>query len=126
MNKKQKFSITNRIKSFGYAFKGIWFLIRTQENMIIHLIAAIVVIIAGFVLKINSIEWIMIVLAIGFVMVTEAINTAIEQFIDFISPGYNYSAGKAKDLGAGAVLLSAITAAIIGIIVFLPKILALL
>ncbi|NLJ06665.1 MAG: diacylglycerol kinase family protein [Sphingobacteriales bacterium] len=122
---KQPLTFKNRINSFGYAFKGIMFLIRTQENMLIHLVAAILVIIAGFIFHLNITEWCLITFAIGFVFVTEAINTAIEQFIDFINPGYHYSAGKAKDLGAGAVLLSAFTAATIGILVFLPKIIAL-
>lgn len=126
MQFKQPFTFKNRIKSFGYAFKGILYLVRTQENMLIHLTAAILVIIAGFVLKVSLLEWCLLSFAIGFVLVTEAINTAIEQFIDFINPGYNYSAGRAKDLGAGAVLLSAITAAVIGLIVFVPKLLNLI
>jgi len=119
---KQKFTLSNRLKSFGYAFKGIVYLMKSQENMLIHLIATILVIIAGFVLKVNLKEWALLAFAVGLVWVTEAINTAIEQFIDFINPGYHYSAGKAKDLGAGAVLLAAITAVVIGLLIFLPKI----
>ncbi|MBL6964469.1 MAG: diacylglycerol kinase family protein [Bacteroidetes bacterium] len=121
MKKKHKVTIINRLKSFVYAHQGIIFLFKSQGNVIIHSIAAALAILMGILLKISMLEWCLIFFAIGFVFVTEAINTAIEQFIDFISPSYNVSAGKAKDLAAGAVLFSAVTALIVGLIIFVPK-----
>lgn len=126
MKSKHKITILKRLKSFVYAHQGIIFLFKTQGNVIIHSIAAGLAIIMGVLLKINTIEWCFIIFAIGFVFVTETINTAIEQFIDFISPSYNFSAGKAKDLAAGAVLFSALSSLLVGLIIFVPKLVDLL
>lgn len=115
--------INNRISSFGYAFKGIFFLIKNETNAKIHLFISIFVIVAGFILKISIIEWCFIILSIGFVFVVEGLNTAIEKIIDFISPQYNKLAGIIKDVAAGSVLIASLTSATIGIIIFLPKIL---
>ncbi len=117
-----KFSLKKRAKSFVYAFKGIGVFVITQHNVWIHLVAAILVIVFGFVFNVNFYEWCLLVFAIGFVLTAEIFNTTIEYFVDFVSPELNKKAGLIKDMAAGGVLISAITAAIIGIIIFLPKI----
>ncbi len=123
MNNNKQFSLSNRIKSFGYAIEGIAIFFKTQHNSWIHAFAAIVVIIAGFVFKVNSSEWCLLTFAIALVIVSEMMNTAIEFLTDIVSPGFNPQAKKVKDVAAGAVLITAIAAVVIGLIVFLPKIL---
>lgn len=109
-------------RSFKNAFKGIAFFLKSETHAKIHLIVAFIVIAAGFVLKINLTEWCIIIISIGFVLTSEAINTAIEKIIDLVSPEYNKIAGIVKDIAAGAVLISSITVAVVGLIIFLPKI----
>lgn len=99
--------------------------ISSQQNMWIHLLAAALVIIAGFLLNISRMEWIAIILVITLVIALEIMNTAIEVFVDWVSPEQHPQAGKIKDLAAGAVLVAAIGAAITGAMIFLPKITAL-
>lgn len=122
MKKQEKFSITKRIKSFKFAFNGLRILIIEEHNARIHLFVAIITIIAAILLKISTIEWIAIVFAIGFVITLELVNSAIENISDFVSPKKHYLIKKTKDLIAAGVLISALTALIIGGIVFLPKI----
>ena len=111
--------------AFGYAFRGLVFLLRTQANARIHLLATVVVVVAGFVCQLSSGEWIALVGAIGLVWTTEALNTAIETVVDLVSPDYHVLAGRAKDIAAGAVLCAAVTAVIIGVLIFGPHLLAL-
>ncbi len=118
----EKFSIKKRIQSFRYAFKGIAYVFANEHNMWIHLLAAFFVTIAGFYFNINSTEWILVVFAIGIVIAAELFNSAIEKSVDFFSPEQNKNAGLIKDIAAGAVLVCAIAAAIIGIVIFIPKI----
>ncbi len=118
---KEQFSVNKRIKSFYYAFNGIKHFIKTQHNSRIHLLITILVILAGYFLKLNTTEWCIIVFSIGFVFVSEAFNTSIEYLTDIISPDYNDKAKIIKDVAAAAVLISAITAVVIGLIMFLPK-----
>jgi diacylglycerol kinase len=110
-----------RLDSFGFAFKGIATLIQTQENARIHLMAALTVTILGFLLKISTNEWCFIIFAFAMVLAAEAFNTAIEFIVDLVSPNYHPLAGKAKDVAAAAVLLTALGAAIVGMIIFVPK-----
>lgn len=118
--------ITSRIKSFKYAFNGIYILFKEEPNAGIHFFACILVIIAGFVFKVSATEWIMLIFAIALVFAMEALNAAIENLADRVDINHNELIKKTKDLAAAAVLLSAIAAVIIGVIIFLPKILALL
>lgn len=106
-------------KSFIYAFKGIGFALK-ERNFKIHILAAIIVLVFGFYLKISNDEWVTVLLCIGGVMSLEIINTAIELLVDKISPERNETAGKIKDLAAGAVLIFSIISAIIGLLIFLP------
>ena len=119
---KQRFSISKRIKSFGYAFNGLKILIREEHNARIHIFAAISAIFAGFYFQISSLEWLAIILSIGFVITLEIINSAIENIADFVSPDKNNSIKRIKDLAAAGVLISALTALAIGLIIFIPKI----
>jgi diacylglycerol kinase len=123
--KNQKFSILQRLKSFGYAFNGLRILLKEEHNARIHLVAGVLVVIAGIALKISTVEWIVLIFAIGFVIMTEIINSSIENIADFISPEKHEKIKKIKDLAAAGVLISAVTALIIGLIIFLPKILEL-
>lgn len=125
MNDTQ-FSFRKRLKSFVYAFRGIGLLVRNEHNARIHLVAAVAAVVAGFLLGITAVEWTVIVLVIGAVLAAEAFNSALEALCDLVSPGYHESIKKAKDLAAGAVLLVAIAAAVIGSVIFLPRILTLL
>ncbi len=115
-----------RILSFKYAFKGIWVVASKEINFQIHIIAAIIVLLLGYLLNIREKEWIIILLCIAIVMAAEAFNSAIEKLVDIVSPDINPKAGKIKDIAAGAVLITAIASAIIGLIIFIPKILKLI
>jgi len=125
MNKQDNF-IKGRIKSFGYAFKGLAHLISSQPNSWIHITLTVLVIIFGLVLRISNIEWLLLVLCIGFVLSAELFNTALEYLLDLIHPDYAVKAGRVKDLSAAAVLIMAISSAVVGFIIFIPKITLLL
>jgi diacylglycerol kinase len=114
--------LNKRIKSFGYAFKGLFHLFRTEAHAQIHLVVLIVVVGAGFYFHITKTEWLAVLLSIGMVISLEAINTAIERLTDLVSPDYHPLAGHAKDVAAGAVLWAAIVAVIVGFLVFWPYI----
>lgn len=114
------FSITKAIRSFRFAIAGIGKVIKSENNFRFHLFAAFCVLIAGFWLQISHTEWLFIILAIAMVLVAEAFNSAIEKLVDIASPQIHPLAGWIKDVAAGAVLLAAIAAAIIGLVVFVP------
>lgn len=114
------FSIGSRIRSFGYALRGLGFMLKTQHNTWIHLAATAVVVAAGSWLQIAPGDWRWIILAIALVWVAEIVNTAFEHLCDVVQPEFHASVRTAKDVAAGAVLVAAIAAAIIGVLVFLP------
>jgi diacylglycerol kinase (ATP) len=116
----ESFSIAKRLKSFDYAFKGMVHAMRTQHNIWIHLLITGLLIFLGFYYNLNSIEWSLILISIGMVLGMEIINSAIEGLTDMVSPEYDHFAGKVKDMAAGGVLFAALTAAIVGVIVFYP------
>ena len=117
--------IKERIASFGYAFEGIFEVIQSQANFKIHFLAAFLAIVAGFYFSISRVEWCLIIGSIAAVLSAETFNTAIEHLTNLVSPEYHMLAKKTKDAAAGAVLLMAIGAAVIGVFIFLPKILVL-
>lgn len=119
--KNNGFTFRKRLRSFRYAFHGIWLLVTKEHNAWIHCFAAICVVVAGLLLEISKMEWIACVSMIGAVMAAEAINSALEAMADFVSPEYSEAIKRTKDLAAGAVLLLAIAAAIVGGIIFFPK-----
>lgn len=120
MTKKESF-LVNRLKSIGFAYKGALLLLKTEASIKIQFVIAILVTIAGFYFDISSTEWILQILAIGLVMSTEGINTAIEEIADFIYPEHHAKIGFIKDVAAGAVFIAAVAAIIIGFIIYLPK-----
>jgi diacylglycerol kinase (ATP) len=115
--------LNKRIKSFGYAIQGIRVMFATQVNAQIHLVAVLLVTAAGFWFQLSRTEWCILLLTFGGVLTAEAMNTALEFLTDLASPDHHPLAGKAKDVAAGAVLLTAIAAIGVGILIFLPKIL---
>lgn len=121
MNDK-KFSWKARGRSFIYAFAGIRSLFTGEHNARIHAVAAVAVIIAGFLFRITAMEWVAVILCIAGVLMAEAFNSAIEALADKISPEKDPLIGRAKDIAAGAVLLFVIGAVAVGLIIFLPYI----
>lgn len=107
--------------AFHNAFMGVKFIFKTERNARIHLVATVLVVGTSFFLHISNLEWIAVILAIGLVWVSESLNTAIEKITDLASPEYHELARITKDTAAAAVLMASITSAIIGLIVFLPK-----
>ncbi|MGW8957097.1 diacylglycerol kinase family protein [Paenibacillus sp. NPDC055715] len=112
--------------TFRYAAEGMLYALRTQINMRIHVVMAFLVIAAGLSLRISRLDWLFIFMAIAMVIVAELINTAVEAAIDLISPDIHPLAKAAKDTAAGAVLLAAVFAVIIGIFVFYRPLLTLI
>ena len=108
--------------TFFYALRGIVRAIKTEKNIRFHLVAAILVIILAIILEISIAEWIVCILLIGCVISAELMNTAIETVVDMYTREKNSLAEKAKDVAAGSVLVLAIVSAIIGAIIFIPKI----
>ena len=111
-------------EKFLNAFRGLYVISRTTRHLFIHIVTALVVIVLGFYLVVSDLEWVALVFAIGFVLVVEALNTAIEIDIDLTSPEYHPFARDTKDVAAAAVLLSVFLAIVVGLIIFLPKIIS--
>jgi diacylglycerol kinase len=114
----------SEIKSFAHACNGILYAIGSEKHMRFHLFATILVVVSGWFFNISFTEWCMVTLSIGGVITAELFNTAFEQLVNLVSPQHNLTAGRVKDVAAGAVLIFSIAALIIGLIVFVPKILA--
>ena len=110
------------IKSFYYTFQGIISSLKQEKNMKVHIIIMIIVIICGIIFKISKIEWIICIILFALVISLELVNTSIEKTVDLITQEKNEIAKIAKDVAAGAVLVAAIAAAIIGLLIFVPKI----
>ena len=110
-------------KSFGYAFQGIFNTIRTERNIKIHCVAAILVTIFGIWLQISKTEWMICFILFGLILALELVNTAVEATVDLFTEERKSLAKKAKDAAAGAVLIAAIFAVVIGILIFIPKLL---
>lgn len=109
------------LKSFVYAFQGIEFCIKHQQNFRFHSIAMLIAIVAGFWLHISQTEWWVVLLCCALVLTSEMINTAIEKLCDVVNPSHHPQIKIVKDVAAGAVLVVAIVAAICGAIIFIPK-----
>lgn len=125
MSEKKRFSIISRARSIKHALRGILIVLKTQHNFWVHVSGVVTVIILGTWLHTTSAEWSVLILAMTAVLVTEAINTALEIDIDLTSPDYHPYAKDTKDVAAGAVLLSVVGAIVIGMIIFVPKLLML-
>jgi diacylglycerol kinase len=121
-----KFSLRTRFGSFRYAFKGLISLLSDEHNARVHLLAAIIAVATGFILKINPFEWCLLALVIGLVFLTELINSALEDIADAVDHQINEKIRKAKDYSAAAVLVSAIVSVIVGALIFIPRLLKLI
>ena len=123
---KKKFSLRKRIKSFAYAFAGVRLVFAQEHNAWIHAVATICVVVAGFLFRISRLEWIAVVICIAMVISAEIINSSLERMADFVQPERDDRIKEIKDLGAAAVLVCAIASTIVGIVIFLPKIIAII
>lgn len=114
--------IRGRIRSFKFAFKGLWILVTSEDSIKAQLFVAVIATILGFLFNISAIEWGIQFLAIGLVLVAEAANSAVEEIADFIHPDFHEKIGKIKDIAAGAPTFAAIISLIIASIIYVPKI----
>ncbi len=112
----------NRWRSIGFAFKGLFLLIRTEASIKIQFFIALVMTALGFYLDISLMEWCLQFLAIGLVMGVEGLNTAVEKLADYVQPEYDAKIGLLKDISAGAVMVVSIAGAIVGLLIYLPKV----
>jgi diacylglycerol kinase len=112
---------SNFWRSFLFAGQGVWHAVRHQRNMRVHLVAAVAAVVAGLVLKISSVGWACVLLAIGLVLTAEMLNTVVESLVDLYTDEYHPLAKIAKDTAAGAVLVSSLAALAVGLAVFLPR-----
>ncbi|MEI6277042.1 MAG: diacylglycerol kinase family protein [Prolixibacteraceae bacterium] len=124
--KNEKFSLRKRIQSFGFALNGLKIMLREEHNSRIHLFCACLVIGLMFIFNLSPIEIGLLIMVIGMVFTAELFNSALENLADHLSPEKNEKIKKVKDLSAAAVLVSALTALIVGCMIFLPKILELI
>ncbi len=115
-----RFSVAARLKSFAHAFAGFAFMLRTQHNAWLHLVATLAVVGAGFALRISANDWRWLIAAMALVWLAEAINTAFEHLCDVVQPEFHPAVKRAKDIAAAAVLVSALAAALIGAMTFMP------
>lgn len=113
--------VTGRLKSVTYAFKGALKLISTEHSIMVQFSIGILISILGFIMNITATEWLFQTFAIGLVMSIEGLNTAVEKIADFIHPNYSQRIGFIKDIAAGSVFFAAITAIVIGLIIYVPK-----
>lgn len=117
------FSKKRLVNSFKYAFTGIKTAYLSEQNLRIHTFIAVLVIICGFLLRISYIEWLVCLILVGLVLMAEFFNTSIEYVVDLVSPDFHPLAKMAKDTASAGVLMMAIVSSIIGMIIFIPKIL---
>ena len=121
MNNKNEPFIIHRYKSIGYAFKGMFLLLKTESSIQVQFSLAILLTIAGFYFEITSLEWIIQILAIVLVMSIEALNTGLEKICDFVHEDFEVRIGFIKDIAAGAVAISSLGALLITLILYIPK-----
>ena len=124
MTQKESF-IVNRLKSVGFAFKGALFLLKTEASIQVQFVVAVLLTGLGFYFDISTVEWLFQIFAIGLVISIESINTAIEAIADFIHPENHKKIGLIKDIAAGAVFMAVFFGGIVGLIIYIPKILQL-
>lgn len=120
LDTKEEFTLLRHARSFAYAGRGLVVFFRSTPNAWLQGVGAIAVVALGVYFTINTVEWALLVFAIGLVFVAEAINTALEIDINLTSPDYHPYAKDTKDVAAGAVLIASITAALVGLLVFIP------
>jgi undecaprenol kinase len=111
-------------KSFAYAFRGLFKIFRAEQNLQIHAIVAIIIIVLGFIFKIKPLEWCALLIMIALVILMEMINSAIERMVDILKPRIHEHVRETKDIMAAAVMIASILAVAVGLIIFIPHILA--
>jgi diacylglycerol kinase len=116
---------TSRLASFRYAFSGLGLLLREEPNSRIHLGFTVLVVFAGWFFEIQIFEWLAVILCVGLVICMEILNSVLERMADFMSPDRDDRIKKIKDLSAAAVLVTSIMALVVGLIIFLPRIIRL-
>lgn len=119
--KGRKYKSKNIIDSFKHAFDGLIYSFKSTKNLIIDTVIALIVVIAGFIFKVNLTEWAILLICIALVMSLEMVNTAVEEAVNLAMPNIHPIAKISKDVSAGAVLFSAIISAVIGLLIFIPK-----
>jgi diacylglycerol kinase (ATP) len=119
---RQSFSISGRIRSFGFALNGLRILFREEHNARVHLLGAALALLAGWFFQLSSMEWMALLVCIALVFMLEIINSVLERLADVVSPGIHPLIGQAKDLSAAAVLVAALLSVAVGSILFIPKI----
>jgi diacylglycerol kinase len=125
MENSNKLHVRKLLHSFGFAWTGIKDMLRTEQNARIHTVVTFGVVVAGLVLGISRLEWCIVALCVGLVFAAEAFNTVCEKLVDHHFPELHETARFAKDVAAGGVLIAALMAVVCGILIFLPKLLAL-
>jgi diacylglycerol kinase len=123
---QKKFSLKSRLESFRFALNGLLLLLKNEHNSRIHILAAIIAIVMGIIMKLDHYEWALLIIVIGAVFLTELLNSSIESLGDLIDPEWNELIMRAKDYSAAAVLISAIVAIVVGGLIFIPKFLDLI
>jgi diacylglycerol kinase (ATP) len=111
-------SLLKTARSFTYAFRGIYLVIRFENNTRVHLFATILALMLGVLCKLSAMEWAIILMQIGLVWAAEIFNTALEKLVDLVSPGFNPKAGAIKDIAAGGVLVISLMSLAVGILIF--------
>lgn len=112
--------VLSRVRSFGHAFRGLAYVVRTQRNAWIHVVIAAIVLVLSLWLRLDPLEWAVIILTMAMVFTAEFLNTAIEAVVDLASPHKHPLAKVGKDVGAGAVLIAAIAAVLVGLLILWP------
>ena len=120
-NAKDSF-IRGRLRSLKFAFKGAWLLLTTEDSIKVQVFMAVIVTVMGFYFDISNIEWMLQFLAIGMVLVAEALNTAVEKIADFVHPDFHAKIGFIKDIAAGAPTFAGIISLILAGFIYIPKI----
>ncbi|MGY8942644.1 MAG: diacylglycerol kinase family protein [Flavobacteriales bacterium] len=120
-NAKDSF-IRGRLRSLKFAFKGAWLLLTTEDSIKAQVFMAVIVTVMGFFFDISNIEWMLQFLAIGMVLVAEALNTAVEKIADFVHPDFHIKIGFIKDIAAGAPTFAGIISLILAGFIYIPKI----
>lgn len=124
-NEQKKLGMNRFFKSFMYSVAGLKYAYKYEQSMLIHVFITTLVIIGGILLNISMLEWILVIVLMGTVMGAELLNTAIEAVVDLVSPDYHDLAKISKDTASAAVFIFSLSAGIVGLLIFIPKIIAL-
>ena len=122
MNNKNESFFSHRIKSIGYAFKGMILLLKTESSIQVQFFVALIITAAGFYFEISATEWAIQTMAIALVMSIEGLNTGIEKLCDFVHEDFELKIGFIKDISAGAVFIASVAAFVVALIIYVPKI----